>query len=105
MTGPEDAAHYEDGYDVVFNRRVALAGGGTAWLTLCADLVSECEVGEVFAFDDDGTEVRLTPEEYARLDEYIHEVQRCWLAEQGGPDEDRRYHDRVESRDGRPCFY
>lgn len=105
MTGPEGIAHYEDRYDFVFNRRVALAGGGTAWLTLCADILSECEVGEVFAFDDDGTEVRLTPEEYARLEEYIHEVHRGWLAGQGGCDEDRRYHDHVESRESRACFY
>jgi hypothetical protein len=69
---------YEDRYDFIFNRRVALAGGGTAWLTLCADLLSECEVGEVFALGDDGEEVRLVPEEYTRIEEYLHEVHRGW---------------------------
>ena len=72
---------YESGYDFAFNRRVALADGGTAWLTICADLWYESEVGEISAFDEDGTDLPLAPEEDARLEEYIHAVRRDWLAD------------------------
>ncbi len=72
---------YEDRFDFVFNRRVALANGGTAWLTICANLLSDSELGEVFAFDDHGEDISLTSEEYQCLEEYIHQVRRDWLAD------------------------